>query len=183
MDKRLRGIVIGGAAIVIVGGFCFFSGIPPFGPPGLAATPTATLPKPSLTPTKLSSRQTPTPTLTPQSISPNATAPLPIPSPFDMTMQFTNGSCGTGTPSYTYTFTIDGTSLTLEQTDAGITSTGTFDQATGAFSTSADVGTGDESYAGTISFDGTTISVTGSYGYTPNGGATCTFSIAGTTTP
>ncbi len=106
-----------------------------------------------------------------------------MPSPFDIILYFTSGPCGTGTPSYSYTFTIDGTALTLLQTDAGITTTGSFDPSTGAFSTFGDVGAGIETYDGTITFDGTTIAVAGSYSWTPDGGVTCTFDVAGTTTP
>jgi hypothetical protein len=146
-----------------------------------APTATPTKPKPTVTPTR-----------TPQALAANATAttaaPVPVPSPFDIAMLFTNGSCGTGTPTWYYTFTIDGTSLTQVQTDGiggpiVVSLAGTYDPATGAFSTSADVGTGIENHDGTISFDGTTITVTESYAYTPTGGTPCTFDGEGTTTP
>ncbi|MCC6300797.1 MAG: hypothetical protein IT314_16045 [Anaerolineales bacterium] len=148
--------------------------------PTVTATPTEK-PKPTVTPTR-----------TPQALAANATptaaAPLPVPSPFDIALLFTNGSCGTGTPTWYYTFTIDGTSLTQVQTDGiggpvVVSLAGTYDPVSGAFSTSADVGTGVENHEGTIAFDGTTITVTGVYGYTPTGGATCTFDFEGTATP
>ena len=141
------------------------------------------------TPTLVTRRESPTSTTTSTATKPpEATATesivlLEVPSPFNMTLLFTNGSCETGTPSYTYTFSIEGTMLTLVQTDAGITSTGTFDPLNGMFSTSVDVGAGVETYDGTIDFDGTLISVSGSYGWTPTGGTTCTFDISGTATP
>ena len=149
----------------------------------LAPTPT-----PTITP---ASERKPTPTATPTKepeFTATSPAPLIVPSPFDISMLFTNGSCGTGTPTWDYTFTIDGTSLTQVQTDGiggpvVVSLTGTYDPASGAFSTSADVGTGVENYDGTISFDGTTITVTGSYGYTPTGGTACTFDFEGTATP
>ena len=108
-------------------------------------------------------------------------APLPVPSPFDMSMDFTGGTCGPAT--YTYTFNIGGTVLDLVQTDAGITSTGTYDPITGTFSTSVDVGPGSETYDGTIAYDGTTISLSGSYAWIPDSGEGCTADISGTTTP
>ena len=151
------------------------SAVPPTSPPTF--TPTEK-PKPTVTPTR-----------TPQSLVVNATdtpSALPVPSPFDIAMLFTNGSCGAGTPTWTYTFTIDGATITQVQTNEGtalITLTGTYDPATGAFSTSADVGTGMENFDGTISFDGTVITVTGVYGYTPTGGTACTFDFEGTATP
>ena len=183
LNPRTILLLAGGILIVSV---CVFS-VPPLIPNfGLNATPTLTRtpvptlpnPKPTLTPAP---RKSPTPTLF---VATDTPTPLPaVPSPFDIILNFTDGSCGTGTPSYTYTFIIDGTSLTINQTDAGITSTGSYDPATGAFSTAADVGPGDETYDGTIGYDGATISVSGGYSWTPDGGATCTFSIAGTSTP
>ncbi len=146
---------------------------------------------PTATPTE-KPKPTVTSTRTPQALAANATAttaaPLPVPSPFEIAMLFTNGSCGTGTPTWYYTFTIDGTSITQVQTDGFggaevVSLSGTYDPASGAFSTSADVGTGIEDHAGTISFDGTTITVTESYAYTPTGGTPCTFAGEGTTTP
>jgi hypothetical protein len=144
------------------------------------STATPTEPKPTITPTR-----------TPASISANATnvpSALLVPSPFDISMQFGNGSCGDGTPVWFYTFTIDGTSITQSQTDGlggaiVITLTGSYDPVTGAFSTSADVGTGIENYDGTILFDGTVVTVSGVYGYTPDGGTTCTLDFEGTATP
>ncbi|MEW5939618.1 MAG: hypothetical protein AB1750_08155 [Chloroflexota bacterium] len=84
--------------------------------------------------------------------------------------------------THPYTFVIDTTSLSVLQVDADITTTGTYDPATGAFSTSAVVGPGTESYAGTISFDGTTIVVTGTNTYEQSGQCTYTGSVEGTTT-
>ncbi|MEK6751128.1 MAG: hypothetical protein AABZ00_02585 [Chloroflexota bacterium] len=185
MNPRTRLIVIVGA-VLLAGTVCVFV-IPPLlgGPPILAGpTRTPTLPKPSLTPTL------PKPTITPTFNSNRQVTPTPtftsspaVPSPFDIILDFTGGTCGTGTPSYSYTFTIDGTALTVLQTDAGITTTGSYDPSTGAFSTSGDVGPGVETYDGMISFDGTTITVSGSYSWTPDGGVTCGAEVSGTTTP
>ena len=181
MNPRTRLFLILGAAALAVA-VCVFV-LPPILPPiyeGANASPTFTPVKPTTTFTPPASRPTATSTLTPLAL---AAAPA-VPSPFDIILNFTNGTCGGGgTPSYSYTFTIDGTSLTVLQTDAGITSSGSFDPVTGAFSTSADVGPGDETYDGYISFDSTTISVKGSYTWTPDGGQTCGADVAGTTTP
>ncbi|MEW5939827.1 MAG: hypothetical protein AB1750_09220 [Chloroflexota bacterium] len=186
-----RNLILAGGAI-IVGLMCVLIApplLPPgFGGGGVPPTPTRTRtpikPKPTNTPAPVV-RRSPTPTLPSPTPTPTVTPtpPLPIPSPFDIILNFSNGSCDTGTPSYSYTFIIDGTSLTLNQTDAGITTTGSFDPATGAFSTSGDVGPGVETYDGTISYDGATITVEGGYSWTPDGGQTCTFAIAGTATP
>lgn len=184
LNPRTILLLAGGLLIVSVCVFVMPPLIPNFGAnatPTFTRTPPPTLPqlKPTRTPIP---KKSPTPALLAAAKTPTPT-PLPIPSPFDIILNFTDGSCGTGTPSYTYTFIIDGTSLTINQTDAGITSTGSYDPATGAFSTAADVGPGDETYDGTIGYDGSTISVSGGYSWTPDGGATCTFSIAGTSTP
>ncbi|MBV6397291.1 MAG: hypothetical protein HFACDABA_02901 [Anaerolineales bacterium] len=171
---------------LLIASVCVFV-IPPLIPDfGANATPTPTPPatKPP-TPT-LRPKVTPMPSLIVPTDTPT---PLPpVPSPFDIALLFTNGSCGAGTPTWYYTFTIEGTSLTQVQTDGiggavVVSLTGVYDPVSGAFSTSADVGTGVEEHSGAIRFDGTTITVTGSYGYTPTGGVTCTFTFEGTTTP
>ena len=119
-------------------------------PPTSTPTPMPTKPKPK-----------PTATITPTGAAiaslvagppaASATAPAPtaapaLPSPFDIDLTITNLTCGNGgQQTHPYTFTIDGTSLSLLQVDAGITTTGTYDPATGAFATSAVVGPGTES--------------------------------------
>jgi hypothetical protein len=141
------------------------------------STPTPTPEKPKVTPTFTPESRIPTATIT---VTP---APPALPSPFDITLALTNLTCGNGsTVDHPYTFTIDGTSLSLLQVDAGITTTGTYDPVTGAFATSAVVGPGTESYTGTIAFDGTTITVSGENSYEQSGQCTYTGSMAGTTT-
>ncbi len=182
MNLRTRTIlVIGAAALVIV--VCVVV-IPPLLSPGLQgvnATPTFTPVRPTRTYTPIVSTRTPgaKPTST---FTPTLTAAIAL-SPFDIILYFTNGTCGGGDASYSYRFTMDGTALTILQTDAGITTTGTYDPATGAFSTSGDVGPGMETYDGAIGFDGTVITVKGGYTWTPDGGATCGANIAGSTAP
>ena len=187
MNPRTRTIlIVGGAALLIA--TCIFV-VPPLLPPIFQgtnnATPTFTPEKPTRTPTPIVPTKTPGVQLTdtPTPTSPAFIAPPSLPSPFDIILYFTNGTCGGGNASYSYRFTIDGTSLTVLQTDAGITTTGTYDPATGAFSTSGDVGPGTETYDGAIGFDGTTITIKGSYTWTPDGGATCGAVVAGTATP
>ncbi|MCK6584950.1 MAG: hypothetical protein HUU11_16975 [Anaerolineales bacterium] len=150
---------------------------------GCVAEIAASAPTPTPTPTK-QIKPTFTPTATkPPEVPPTETpTPPPLPSTFDMMMSLVNGTCGGGA-TYSYTFNIEGTTLDLVQTDAGITTSGTYDPLTGAFSTSADVGPGSETYDGVISYDGTTITVTGSYAWVPDSGVGCTAEITGTTTP
>ena len=140
------------------------------------STPTPTTEKPKITPTFTPENRKPTATIT---VTP---APPELPATFDITLALTNLTCGSGaTKEHPYTFTIDGTSLSLLQVDAGATTTGSYDPATGAFATSAVVGPGTESYSGTIAFDGTTITVTGGNSYEQSGQCTFTASITGTT--
>lgn len=150
----------------------------PIGTIAGSATATATSTKPV-------ERAKPTATITPTKEPPTAeptSAPV-LPSTFDITLSATNLTCGSGsTVDHPYTFTIDGATLSLLQVDAAITTTGSYDSATGAFSTSAVVGPGTESYTGTIAFDGTLISVTGTSMYEQTGQCTFTASIVGETT-
>ncbi|MBI5823760.1 MAG: hypothetical protein HZB18_07010 [Chloroflexi bacterium] len=140
-------------------------------------TPTTEKPKPTATPTITPATRNSTPTLT---VTP---APPALPPIFDITLALTNLTCGSGgTTEHPYTFTIDETSLSLLQVDAGVTTTGTYEPASGAFATSAVVGPGTESYSGTIAFDGATITVTGGNSYEQSGQCTFTASLTGTTT-
>ena len=150
----------------------------------LTATPTKPKPKPSATATvtavALASLIAPP---SASSTAPAPTAPPALPSPFDIELTITNLTCGNGgQQTHPYTFTIDGTSLSLLQVDAGITTTGTYDPTIGAFSTSGVVGPGTENYAGTIAFDGAAITVTGSNSYEQAGQCTYTGTVEGTTT-
>ncbi|MEW5939228.1 MAG: hypothetical protein AB1750_06185 [Chloroflexota bacterium] len=157
-------------------------------PPTSTPTPTKPKPKPTatFTPTgaAIASLVAGPPTISATVPAPTSpTAPPALPSPFDIELTITNLTCGNGgQQTHPYTFTIDGTSLSLLQVDAGITTTGTYDPATGAFSTSGVVGPGTESYAGTIMFDGATITVTGTNSYEQTGQCTYTGTIEGTTT-
>ncbi len=154
----------------------------------MGCSPTGTLAAPTPTPPPEKKKPTATPTATPETRLPTATitvtpAPPALPSPFDITLAITNLTCGSGsTVEHPYTFTIDGTSLSLLQVDAGITTTGTYDPSSGEFATSAVVGPGTETYSGTIDFDGVTITVTGENSYEQTGQCTYTGTIAGTTT-
>ena len=136
---------------------------------------------PTLTPTPEKKR--PTPTITPTNTPEVEPTSLPeLPSPFDMDLAFTNNSCGYDDAVYSYTFTIDGASLSLLQTGAGITTTGSYDASSGAFSTTGAVGPGVESYEGMIAFDGTTITVTGTATYEQSGQCNSVNDIFGETT-
>ena len=160
------GIFLGGS---LLGGCILFLGGGGLGTP----TPTATPARPTATPTPVKSRATSTPTPTP--------APV-LPATFDITLNFTNNSCGYADAQFPFTFTIAGGALTLLQVDADITTTGSYDAATGAFMASGPVGPGTETYEGVIAFDGTTISVTGTGGYAQAGQCTSVNDIAGETT-
>jgi len=151
-----------------------------------ACGPTLAESAPTATPTVEKRKPTETPTDPPPNQVSPTTAPTSapaLPSPFDITLAITNLTCGSGaTQEHPYTFTIDGTSLSLLQVDADITTTGTYDPATGEFATSAVVGPGTEAYSGVIAFDGTTITVTGENSYTQSGQCTYTGTVTGTTT-
>ena len=172
MDKNISFIVF----VMILS--LFVAGCSPLvTPPASTPTPTTEKGKPTATPTSTPETRSPTATIT------STPAPPALPSPFDITLAITNLTCGSGsTVEHPYTFTIDGTSLSLLQVDADITTTGTYDPVTGAFATSAVIGPGTESYSGTIAFDGTTITVSGGNSYEQSGQCTYTGSIAGTTT-
>ncbi len=140
------------------------------------STPTvavsATLPA-SFTPT-------PTPTQQPDATDTDAHAPtatstdvppatptlIPPPSNANLILFHTNESnCSYPDGQHPYLVLIDGTLITLIQVDAGITSSGTYDPVTGAFSTTATGLPGTEIYTGTITFNGTTVTITGTYTY------------------
>lgn len=156
MNSRIRIILLLAGAGLLVG-FCIFG--TPFILPSIGAEPTDIPPALAVPPA------------------------LGVPSPFDILLDFTNGTCGGGDATYTYTVTIDGIVMTMIQTDANITTLGTYDPDSGAFSTSADVGPGTETYTGVIMYDGQTIMIGGTYTWTPDGGSSCGADISGETTP
>ncbi len=127
----------------------------------------------------------PPPTDTPTLAPPTATAtPAPLPSPFNIILVASNESaCGFGGFQAPYTVTIQGTTMTLFQVNAGITSSGSYDPATGAFSTSVGGLPGTEIYSGTISFDGATITMSGTYTYDGPQGCDGLWAIFGQATP
>ena len=182
MHSRTRNILLlAGTGLLI--GLCVFGA--PLILPSIAIEPTDT-PMPPDIPTLSHPGQgladmTPTPLLVIETalVMPPA---LAVPSPFDIMLDFTNGTCGGGDATYTYTVTIDGTVMTMIQTDAAITTLGTYDPESGAFSTSADVGPGTETYTGVIAYDGQTILIGGTYGWAPDGGSPCGADISGKTT-
>lgn len=188
MNPRTRNILLlVGTGLLI--GICAIG--TPFILPSIAIEPTDT-------PTPTTSIPTDIPTLsnpgqgladmtpTPPSVIETALVVPPalaVPSPFDIMLDFTNGTCGGGDVTYTYTITINGLVMTMIQTDANITTQGTYDPESGAFSTSADVGPGTETYTGVIAYDGQTILIGGTYGWAPDGGSPCGADISGETTP
>lgn len=147
-------------------------------------TPSPTEPKPTATSTPTRRRPTDTPTPT-STAGPTETAtPAPLPSPFDITLVASNESvCGFGGFQAPYTVTIQGTTMTLFQVNAGITSSGSYDPATGAFTTSVGGLPGTEIYSGTISFDGATITMSGTYTYDDPQGCDGLWAIFGQATP
>lgn len=182
MHSRTRNILLlVGTGLLI--GLCVFGA--PFVLPPVAIEPTDT-PMPTDIPTLSNPGQgvadmTPTPPLVIETalVIPPA---LAVPSPFDIMLDFTNGTCGGGDTTYTYTVTIDGLVMTMIQTDANITTQGTYDPDSGTFSTSADIGLGTETYTGVIAYDGQTILIGGTYDWAPDGGAPCGADISGKTT-
>jgi hypothetical protein len=196
------GIFMGGLLL----GSCvfFFSG-------GAAGAPPPTEPKPTVTPTPTRRRPTNTPILPPtqrrptntpiiptptqrlptDTPTPTSTAgptetatPAPLPSPFDITLVASNESvCGFGGFQAPYTVTIEGATMTLFQVNAGITSTGSYDPASGAFTTSVGGLPGTEIYSGTISFDGATITISGTYTYDDPQACDGLWAIFGQATP
>ncbi|TAK11786.1 MAG: hypothetical protein EPO32_10990 [Anaerolineae bacterium] len=142
---------------------------------GLASTPTPTKPIPTMTaaparpsPTVLArGTETETPTPTPKALA--------WPETFSLLLVFSDESaCGnSGGFEYDYSVTLAADSMTLVQLANGITLTGPFDPATGAFDVEAGGLPGTETFTGSLVWDGPTLVMAGSYSYIDGSAATC----------
>lgn len=186
MDNKMKVLLLAGGTVLLIG-MCVIT--TPLILPGLQdmqPTPTFT-PGPTATWTPsapdASQADATSTALAITTLTAQAVIPLQVPSPFDIMLDFTNGTCGGGDATYAYTITIDGLVMTMIQTDANITTLGTYDPDTGAFSTSADVGPGVETYTGVIVYDGQTVLISGLYGWSPDSGNPCGADIMGETIP
>ena len=154
------------------------------------ATPTLTL-TPTVTATETPTvTATETPTATPSVTAteiPTATPALPpLTSNFNLVITASNESnCGYGGFTSPYVVTIAGSAITLFQADVQITSTGSYNSTTGAFSTGVSNLPGTALYNGTITFDDETITLAGTYTYfnDPNQACAGFWQNFGQTTP
>lgn len=157
------------------------------------ATPTATTPPPSATATN--TPLPPTATITPSASSTplvtatesldlaaeTATSAAPVggvtlPFKFNITLSAPATSCGEGVSSE-YTVTLTESTITLYQIEYQITSTGPYNPATGAFTSTVSGLPGTETYTGIVTLTpgagGTVVTMSGQYTYTGDPDWTC----------
>ncbi len=157
------------------------------------ATPTATTPPPSSTATN--TPLPPTATITPTASSTRlvsatesldlaagtATSAAPVggvvlPLKFNITLSAPATSCGEGVSSE-YTVTLTETTITLYQIEFQLTSTGPYNPATGAFTSTVSGLPGTETYTGIVTLapgaGGFVVTMSGQYTYTGDPEWTC----------
>lgn len=174
----LGGTLLGGCVLFLGGAAQVF---PPLGPPTSTRTPTAGIITftPSVTPRSTLTPEPPPTIRTPITTTATATltvTPRPLPSPFNITL-FASGEavCKAKDFNAPYRVTIQGTAMSLLQVNANITTTGPYNAATGAFTTTKAGLPGLETYTGLIRFDGTKIQMSGTYSYTNDPNLPCKF--------
>ncbi|MBI3159682.1 MAG: hypothetical protein HYZ26_08815 [Chloroflexi bacterium] len=139
----------------------------------LAATRTPTPTKPIPTNTPVPAR--PSPTVQVRATDTETPTPTPeLPSSFTLLLVFgADTACGgTGGFEYDYAVTLTADSITMVQVVNGITSTGPYDPATGAFTAEATGLPGTEVFTGTVSLNGG-VTMEGDYTYIDGSSATC----------